>query len=81
MNKEQMLEKLRTGKANTSMQFFIKMMKKYGFILKRIKGSHQVYIHPDISDYVVIQPQKKNRNQAKPYQIDQFLDIVKKFNL
>ncbi len=63
-----------------SMRFrdFQRILEAFGFTLDRIKGSHHQYRHPLASRPLSIQPKG---NMAKPYQIDQFLDMVEEFGL
>ncbi len=57
---------------------FQRILKAFGFELDRINGSHHIYKHRLASRPLSIQPKG---NKAKPYQIDQFLDIVEEFGL
>jgi predicted RNA binding protein YcfA (HicA-like mRNA interferase family) len=63
-----------------SMRFrdFQRVLEAFGFTLDRINGSHHQYKHPRATRPLSIQPKG---NMAKPYQIDQFLDIVEEFGL
>ena len=63
-----------------SMRFrdFRRILEAFGFTLDRINGSHHFFKHPAASRALSIQPRG---DKAKPYQIDQFLDIVKEFGL
>jgi predicted RNA binding protein YcfA (HicA-like mRNA interferase family) len=63
-----------------SMRFrdFQRVLEAFGFKLDRINGSHHNYRHPLATRPLSIQPKG---NMAKPYQIDQFLDIVEEFGL
>jgi predicted RNA binding protein YcfA (HicA-like mRNA interferase family) len=49
-----------------------------GFRLDRISGSHPIYLHPDVSRPINIQPAGKD---AKSYQIRQLRDIIAEFGL
>jgi predicted RNA binding protein YcfA (HicA-like mRNA interferase family) len=64
----------------SSMRFrdFQRVLEAFGFTLDRVKGSHHNYTHPVIQRPFSIQPKG---NMAKPYQIDQFLDLVEAFGL
>ena len=66
--------------SRTSMRFgdFQRVLEGFGFTLDRINGSHHQYKHPLANRPLSIQPKG---NMAKPYQIDQFLDIVEEFGL
>jgi predicted RNA binding protein YcfA (HicA-like mRNA interferase family) len=66
--------------SRTSMRFsdFQRVLVAFGFTLDRINGSHHQYKHPLATRPLSIQPKG---NMAKPYQVDQFLDIVEEFGL
>ncbi|MHB8267576.1 type II toxin-antitoxin system HicA family toxin [Bradyrhizobium sp.] len=49
-----------------------------GFRLDRISGSHHIYLHPDVSRPINLQPAGKD---AKPYQIRQLRDMIGEFGL
>ena len=55
-----------------------RLVEAYGFRLDRVRGSHHIYVHPDIPDLVNLQDVK---GKAKPYQMKQFLAIIERFNL
>ena len=57
---------------------FERILKAFGFTLDRITGSHHIYRHPAVPRRLSIQPRG---GTAKPYQIDQFLDMVEEFGL
>lgn len=66
--------------SRTSMRFrdFQRILESFGFTHEGTKGSHHKYDHPDVPRPLSIQPKG---NMAKPYQIDQFLDMVEEFGL
>jgi predicted RNA binding protein YcfA (HicA-like mRNA interferase family) len=49
-----------------------------GFHLVRVKGSHHVYAHQEITELVNLQPQGA---QAKPYQLRQVMRLVESYDL
>jgi HicA toxin of bacterial toxin-antitoxin, len=51
-------------------------VESFGFRLRRVSGSHYIYTHPQVARPLSLQP--RNR-EAKPYQISQFLDMVREF--
>ena len=57
---------------------FQRVLRAFGFTLDRINGSHHQYKHPKVSRPLSVQPKG---NMAKPYQIDQFFDMVEEFGL
>ncbi len=66
--------------SRTSMRFadFRRILEAFGFTLDRTNGSHHIFKHSGVSRALSIQPRG---DKAKPYQIDQFLDIVEEFGL
>jgi hypothetical protein len=44
----------------------------------RTTGSHQQYGHPQVDRILSVQPRGKD---AKPYQAEQFLDMIEEFGL
>ncbi|HOB13706.1 MAG TPA: type II toxin-antitoxin system HicA family toxin [Novosphingobium sp.] len=57
---------------------FQRVLEAFGFTLDRVNGSHHQYVHPLATRPLSIQPKG---NMAKPYQIDQFLDMVEEHSL
>ena len=57
---------------------FQRILEAFGFVLDRINGSHHQYKHALATRPLSIQPKG---NMAKPYQIDQFIDMVEEFGL
>ena len=57
---------------------FQRVLEAFGFRLDRVNGSHHQYKHTLASRPLSIQPRG---NMAKPYQIEQFLDMVEEFGL
>jgi predicted RNA binding protein YcfA (HicA-like mRNA interferase family) len=49
-----------------------------GFKLRRVRGSHHVFTHPDIPQLINLQ---SVRRQAKPYQIRQLMRLVERYDL
>lgn len=54
------------------------MMEAFGYRRVRVSGSHHIYHNARIRDNRVVQPRGKD---AKLYQVEQFLDMVKAFGL
>jgi len=53
-------------------------MEGFGFSEVRVSGSHHIFLHPDLQELINIQ---EVNNEAKPYQIRQFLRLVERYNL
>ena len=57
---------------------FQKLLNAFGYKHVRTKGSHLIYRRDDVRDIRVILP---NGKEAKPYQVQQFLDMIEEFGL
>ncbi len=78
MNKWKLLKKVLSSAENTRFDDMVKLVEAYGFRLSRIRGSHHIFAHALIPELLNLQNQK---GKAKPYQIRQFLELFKKYNL
>ena len=76
--KEEIIKKLLSGSKNIQFSEAIACAEAFGFRLDRIKGSHHIFVHPDIPELISLQNVK---GKAKPYQIKQLLKIIEKYNL
>ncbi len=75
---EKLYAQLVAHRAAMRFRDFRRILEAFGFTLDRVRGSHHVFKHPLVSRALNIQPRG---DKAKPYQIDQFLDIVEEFGL
>lgn len=72
-------EQLTTRRAGTlSFKDFERLLLAFGFDLYRQRGSHRSYRHPLARRMMVIQPRG---NDAKDYQVRQFLDMIEEYGL
>ena len=78
MNKRKLLEKALTGSRNISFKEMISLVEAFGFRLSRVKGSHLIFVNPQIPELVNLQEQD---GKAKPYQIRQFLQLIERYHL
>ncbi|HZS75196.1 MAG TPA: type II toxin-antitoxin system HicA family toxin [Ktedonobacteraceae bacterium] len=78
MNKRKLLAKILSGSKNISFNDFVSLVEAYGFHLSRVRGSHHIFVHPDLPEILNLQNVK---GQAKSYQIRQFLEIVESYDL
>jgi len=78
MNKRKLLEKVLSGSKNISFNDMVALVEAFGFSLSRSKGSHFIFSHPQIPEFVNLQ--EKN-GKTKPYQVRQFLELVEKYDL
>ena len=78
MKKEKLLKKVLSSTKNIRFSDMVTLVEAFGFRLSRIRGSHHIFIHPDIPEQINLQSVK---GKAKPYQIRQFLKVVEHYNL
>jgi predicted RNA binding protein YcfA (HicA-like mRNA interferase family) len=79
MNRRNLLQRLSQGAFhNVRFQDMQNLLAGFGFQLVRTEGSHHVFTHPTIKELVSLQ---EVREEAKPYQIRQFLRIVERYDL
>lgn len=76
--KQKLIQKLLNNPKNIRFQEAQTAVEAFGFHLVRIRGSHHIYIHPDVPELVNLQDVN---GYAKPYQIKQFLEIIERYNL
>ena len=78
MNKRRLILRLFFSMKNVKFNDFVTILTAYGFTLERVEGSHHIYKNPSVSEQMNVQ----NKNdEAKPYQIKQFLRLVEKYEL
>ena len=78
MNPRKILRKILAGSGNVRFDDFVQLVVAFGFQLDRIRGSHHIFVHPDIDELLNVQDA---RGEAKRYQIRQFLRLVEKYHL
>ncbi len=79
MRPERLLARLRRGDLrNVDFEDFERLLAALGFELRRVRGSHRIYAHPEIEGNLSVQPRG---GESKPYQIRQLLEWVERYNL
>lgn len=79
MNTRKLLQKIVLGHhQNIDFHDFVKLAECFGFELSRTKGSHKIFKHTDIGEFLNLQDVD---GQVKPYQIKQFITLIEKYNL
>jgi predicted RNA binding protein YcfA (HicA-like mRNA interferase family) len=63
---------------NVAFGDMVDLVQGFGFRLDRIRGSHHVFVHPDVPEVLNLQPEG---SQAKAYQIRQLLRLVEEYEL
>jgi len=76
---ERLLARLARGDlANVSFSDMRRLVESFGFELRRTRGSHHMFVHPEVPELLNLQ---EVRGEAKPYQIRQFLRLVERYAL
>jgi len=79
INRKKLLFRLLNGSLNNVRFYeFTNLIEGFGFTQIRIAGSHHIFSHSDLTELINLQ---EVDNDAKPYQIRQFLSIVERYNL
>jgi predicted RNA binding protein YcfA (HicA-like mRNA interferase family) len=79
VNRRRLLARISRGSLkNIRLQDFVDLVEGFGFRLVRVRGSHNIFAHPNIVELINVQ---NAQGQAKPYQIRQFLRLVERYNL
>jgi predicted RNase H-like HicB family nuclease/predicted RNA binding protein YcfA (HicA-like mRNA interferase family) len=76
----ELLKRLQSGAVhNVAFSDFVRLIEAAGFELERTKGSHHIFIHPQINQLMNLQPGPGG--DAKPYQIREFLSYFEDYEL
>lgn len=78
MKRRKLLQKIIGGSKSIRFSEMVNLVEGFGFKLSRTDGSHHIFTRPDIPELVNLQ---KVKDQAKPYQMRQFLKLVERHNL
>jgi predicted RNA binding protein YcfA (HicA-like mRNA interferase family) len=78
MKKRKLLEKILAGSKNIRFAEAVILAKSFGFRLDRVRGSHHIFVHPDIPELLNLQDVN---GKVKPYQLKQLLNIIEQHNL
>lgn len=76
--KRKLIQKILSSSKNIRFSDAQTAVEAFGFQLSRVRGSHHIYIHPDVPELINLQ---NVNGQAKPYQIKQFFEIVERYDL
>jgi predicted RNA binding protein YcfA (HicA-like mRNA interferase family) len=79
MNRKKLFKKLAQGDLrNVAFADMVALVRGFGFSLRRTRGGHHIFAHPDIPELVNLQ---EVAGETKPYQIRQFLRLIEKYNI
>ena len=75
---KKLLQKALSTPQNFRFSDMMRLAAAFGFRLSRKRGSHHIFVHPEVAEFLNLQ---EVQGKAKPYQISQFLRLVEKYNL
>ena len=78
MNKRKLLARIANNPKSARFDEVVSILNAFGFHLSRVRGSHHIFVHPEIPEIVNLQDV---HGEAKAYQVRQFLKIVERHNL
>ncbi len=78
MKKRKLLQKALSSPKNMRFNEMVALVEAFGFRLSRVKGSHHIFVHPQVRELINLQ---NVGGKAKPYQVRQFLRLVERYNL
>ena len=78
MNNKKLLSRIARGSHDVRFADLIALVEGFGFRLSRVSGSHHIFVHNDVRELVNLQ---NVGGKAKPYQIQQWLRLVERYNL
>ena len=78
VKKRKLLQKALSSPKNVRFSEMVTLVEAFGFRLSRVKGSHHIFVHPEVRELINLQ---NVGGKAKPYQIRQFLRLVERYNL
>jgi hypothetical protein len=79
VNPRALLARLSAGHLrNVAFRDALALTAAFGFAVVRIEGSHHILKHADVPEFLNMQDV---RGEAKPYQLRQFLRLVKRYDL
>jgi predicted RNA binding protein YcfA (HicA-like mRNA interferase family) len=78
MKRRKLLQKALFSPQNVRFGEMVSLAEAFGFRLSRVKGSHHIFVHPQVRELINLQDVD---GKAKPYQIRQFLRLVERYNL
>jgi len=64
---------------NIDFNDFCRLIEAFGFFLHRLESSHRMYVRDAVAELLNVQPMRDG--SAKHYQVRQFRDLVKEYDL
>lgn len=80
MNPKRLWDRIQQGHVhNIHFADFCRLIEAFGFDLDRQESSHRIYLRDAVVERVNVQPMRDG--SAKHYQVRQFRDLVKEYDL
>jgi predicted RNA binding protein YcfA (HicA-like mRNA interferase family) len=77
--KAKLYARIKNNQKNVRFKDFCTLMTYFGFVLERVRGSHHLYQHEQVTEVMNVQATKDDL--AKAYQVRQFLKLVDNYGL
>ena len=74
--KDKLYNAAKNSPSNIRFQDLCNLAEEVGFKLRKIKGSHRIYKHPNLPEMMTFQPDKGDSSKAKAYQVRQLLSCI-----
>jgi len=78
VNKKRLLKRILAGSHDVRFAEFVALVEAFGFRLSRVSGSHHIFVRDGVRELVNLQ---NVSGKAKPYQIQQWLKLIERYNL
>ena len=78
MNARKLFQKALDSPANLRFRDACILARAFGFRVSRVSGSHHILSHPGVREILNLQ---SVHGDAKPYQVRQLLQLIKRYNL
>jgi len=78
MDKEEIYRELKGRVTNVRFEELCRAAELFGFEFKGGKGSHRIFVKEGVKELLNFQDV---RGKAKPYQVRQFIKLIKKYSL
>jgi predicted RNA binding protein YcfA (HicA-like mRNA interferase family) len=78
LNKKRLYKRILAGSRDVRFSDFVALIEAFGFRLSRVTGSHHIFVREGMRELINLQIVD---GKVKPYQIQQWLKLVERYNL